>query len=96
MSNFNHRLKVDTNVNGEIIDHREGFAQREYFRGHETKSEPIMEPMGNMNGTGELLKKPQTKVTQKTRTRKKTTDSQDLKLQEANKQDLKDRNLKTK
>ena len=96
MSNFNDRLKVETNVNGEIIDHREGFQQREYFRGHETKSESIMEPMGNMNGTGELLKKPQSKVTQKSRVRKKTTQTDDAKLLKAQEKDLKDRNFKTK
>ena len=95
MSNFNYRLQVDTNVNGEIIDHREGFAQREYFRGHEKKGEPVMQPMGNMNCTGQLLKKPKTEIKHKTRTRrKKTTASQDLKLQEAKNQDLKDRHLK--
>ena len=93
MSNFNYRLKVDTNVNGEIIDHREGFSQKEYFRGHEKKSEPIMEPLGPMNGTGQLLKKPQSQIKQKTRTRrKKTTD--DAAIEAANTKDLKTRNLK--
>ena len=91
--NFNHRLKVQTNMGSEgIVDHREGFSQREYHRGtpgvYET---PDGAALGDIQ-RGERSKvappKPQPK-------RRKKTETDDAALEAANKKDLKSRNLKS-
>lgn len=83
MSNFNYRLKVETNVQGEIIDHREGFAQKEYFRNMQDgqKPEKDSEPKGFPPMEGVVMPP-----------RKKSKD--EIKLEEANKKDLSERNIK--
>ena len=48
--NFHHRLTVETNMQGELIDHRDGFSQREYFRDRaqlkeEAEKRAAMHPM---------------------------------------------------
>ena len=81
MTNFNNRLKVETNMQGEVIDHREGFSQHEYFRNMQNKPEEE-EPAKGFPPMKGVVKAP----------RKKTKDEQ--KLEEANKKDLKTRNIK--
>ena len=80
--NFTTRLKVETNVQGEIIDHREGFQQQEYFRNMQNKPEPEEEPAKGFPPMKNVVKAP----------RKKTKAEQ--KLEEANTKDLKQRNIK--
>lgn len=94
--NFNNRLKVETNMGSEgVIDHREGFSQREYNRGLNGVYEP---PEGAGLPTvkrGERKKiKPSTpaKGRAKPRSQKKQTDA-DSKLEAAVKNDLKNRGL---
>ena len=88
--NFNHRLKVETNVNGVVKDHREGFTQQEYFKNMQDK------PQAN-DGRGfppmkSVTEAPKPKAGTKQRTRKKTT--ADEQVEKANTKDLKNRNLK--
>ena len=82
--NFNTRLKVETNVQGEVIDHREGFSQKEYFRNMQNQPEPEVkeEPAKGFPPMKGVVRAP----------RKKTKAEQ--KLEEANKKDLKTRNIK--
>ena len=82
MTNFNDRLKVETTFGkNDVRDHREGFSQREYFRNMQNKPEEEESPKGFPPMKG-VVKAP----------RKKTKN--DKKLEEANKKDLKNRNLK--
>ena len=79
--NFNHRLRVETTYSkDEVRDHREGFTQQEYFR-NQQKSKPKEEAKGFP---------PMKSVTKAPR--KKT--KKDIELEQANNQELKDRNLK--
>ena len=80
--NFNTRLKVETNVQGEVIDHRDGFSQKEYFRNMQNKPEVEEEPAKGFPPMKGVVKAP-----------KKKTKEQ-VKLEQANQKDLKSRNLK--
>ena len=93
--NFNHRFKVETNMNGEIVDHRDGWAQREYKRGTPGVYEP---PEGSELGPikrGERMKPEKPKPNPvKRATRKTKTKTDDAALDAANTKDLKTKNLK--
>ena len=79
--NFNHRLRVETTfAPGEVRDHREGFTQQEYRR-NQQKSQPKEEAAGFP---------PMKSVTKAPRKRTK----KDIELEQANNQELKNRNLK--
>ena len=89
--NFTSRLKVETNIDGVIKDHRDGFSQREYFR---TETKVYETPEGA--ALGDIQRGERSKVTPpkpQPKRRKKKTDT-DAALEAANKKDLKSRNLK--
>ena len=88
--NFNHRLKVETNMQGEIIDHREGFAQREYFRN--MQDQPQANEGGGFPPMKSVTQPPKPKGGVKKVSRKKT--QQDEAIDKAVEKDLKSRNLK--
>ena len=79
--NFTTRLKVETNVQGEVIDHRDGFSQQEYFRNMQNKPEVEEEPAKGFPPMKSVVKAP----------RKKT--KKELDLEKANTKDLKNRNI---
>ena len=80
--NFNTRLKVETNVQGEVIDHRQGFSQKEYFRNMQNKPEVEEAPAKGFPPMKGVVKAP----------KKKT--KQEIELEKANTKDLKTRNIK--
>lgn len=89
--NFNNRFKVETAYPDGTIDHRKDFQQKEYFRGHETQQEPVMQPMGNMKG---VVNAPKAKGGIKSpRKRKTTTPQQDADLKDAANKDLRTKGI---
>ena len=88
--NFNHRLKVETNMQGEVMDHRKGFAQREYFRN--MQDQPQTNEGGGFPPMKSVTEAPKPKGGTKRVSRKKT--STDTAVEAANEKDLRTRNLK--
>jgi len=89
--NFNHRLTVETNMQGEVMDHREGFSQREYFRN--SQKEPQDTEGGGFQPMKSVTQPSKPKGgTKQVRQRKKT--KSDEAVEAANQQDIKKRNLK--
>ena len=86
--NFNHRFKVETNMGSKgVVDHRDGFAQQEYRKNMQQKSED-KEPIAGFPPMKSATQAPKPKggVKQvKTKTDKAIT--------AANKKDLQNRNL---
>ena len=92
--NFNNRFKVETNLGGEVVDHREGFQQQEYRKNMQDSPQPEEGPEGFpvMVGTVQApKKKPGTKQV-KHGARKLTSAEQ--KLQNESTKDLKKRGIK--
>ena len=87
--NFNHRFKVETNMGRQgVVDHREGFAQQEYRKNMQDKSDE-KEPLAGFPPMKSVTEAPKPKggVKQvRAKSEKKITD--------ANKKDLQNRNLK--
>jgi hypothetical protein len=84
-----HGLNVETNLNGEVKDHRDGFQQEQYRRGMSKTFESV--PDGPKDkGPGEMktrpIQKPQPKRSKKTKT-------DDDALKRANQKDLSNRNI---
>ena len=92
--NFNNRFKVETNMNGEIVDHRTDFQQEQYRHNMQDNPQPVEGPNGFpvMLGTVQApKKKPGTKQV-KHGSRKLTSAEQ--KLQNESTKDLKNRGIK--
>ena len=95
--NFTTRLKVETTyAPGEVRDHRDGFQQQQYRRNLQADNRPHgMQPMGEVTGQFKMPDKPVNRepkpVKSGARPQKSVADKQ---LEEANKKDLKKRNLK--
>lgn len=90
--NFNHRFKVETAYPDGKRDHRAGFAQQEYRRNMQDKSED-KEPMAGFPPMKTVTEPPKPKAgTKPVRQRKKT--KADEAIEEAVKKDHRNRNLK--
>lgn len=87
--NFTSRLRVETNIQGEITDHRKGFAQREYRRN--LQDQPQANYGGGFPSMKSVTEAPKPKGGTKQVSRKKTKQDEDIEA--ANKKDLKKRNL---
>ena len=87
--NFTSRLRVETNIQGEIMDHRKGFAQREYRRN--LQDQPQANHGGGFPPMKSVTEAPKPKGGTKQVSRKKTKQDEDIEA--ANKKDLKKRNL---
>jgi len=89
--NFNHRFKVETAYPDGARDHREGFTQQEYQRNQQTESDE-KEPMAGFPPMKSVTEAPKPKAGVKKVSRSKTKTDQSI--TDANKKDLKNRNLK--
>ena len=88
--NFNHRFKVETAYPDGKRDHREGFTQQEYQRNQQDKSDE-KEPMAGFPPMKGITEAPKPKAGIKKVSRSKT--KTDASITDANKKDLKNRNL---
>ena len=91
--NFNNRLNIETTFGpGDVRDHRDGFAQREYRRNQQDESEN-KEPMAGLPPMKSVTEPPKPKAGVKN-PRKRTPKTDDAALDAAHTKDLKTRNLK--
>jgi hypothetical protein len=83
-------LKVETNLDGEVTDHRDGFCQEQYRKGMSGTFQSVPEGP-TPKGPNTMATRP---VTPKRKASKKPSSKTDDKaLQEANKKDLKRKNI---
>lgn len=85
-------LKVETNVDGEVKDHRDGFAQEQYRRGMSKTFESVPEGPEE-KGPGEMKTRPIQKPQPKRSKKKPLPKTDDAALKRANNKDLSNRNI---
>ena len=92
--NFNNRFIVETNLAGEVVDHRDGFQQQEYRKNMQDKPQPVEGPEGFPVMVG-AVKAPQKKAgTKQVKHGSRKASPTEQKIQDASTNDLKKRGIK--
>lgn len=89
--NFNNRFKVETNLAGDVVDHRDEFQQLEYRKNMQDNPPHLKETSEGFPVMAGTVQAPKKKPTTK---QVKHGSRVDQKLKEANSKDLQNRNLK--